>query len=392
MDPDVVERYLLLGLQLGQHIDGLVDAYYGPAELAERVRSQPLVPPAEIAREAAVLRKDVADIGDPQRARWLSAQLEGAAASAERLAGRPITYVEEIRRCYGIDLEPASEDELADAHLQLERLVPGTGSLRERYVAWRRTQEMPPDAVLPALEAVNREIRARTNTLYGLPEGEVVEMELVSNQPWSGFNYYLGGLRSRIAINTDVPVRPQFLVLAAAHEMYPGHHTEHAWKEALLVRGRDFLEESIFLIGTPQSLIAEGIATCALGALGAAAEYACAALLADMGWGYDVDLARAVRAVERPLSRAWHNFALMVHEYGRDVDEARAFVNRWVLDSEEEIAKRIEFVLHPVWRAYIVVYAVGERLVEAWTHGDPGRYRRLLTEQLTTVDLIRSRE
>jgi hypothetical protein len=139
-------------------------------------------------------------------------------------------------------------------------------------------------------------------------------------------------------------------------------------------------------------LIAEGIATCALGALGAAAEYACAALLADMGWGYDVDLARAVRAVERPLSRAWHNFALMVHEYGRDVDEARAFVNRWVLDSEEEIAKRIEFVLHPVWRAYIVVYAVGERLVEAWTHGDPGRYRRLLTEQLTTVDLIRSRE
>jgi len=27
-----VERYLLLGLRLGRHVDGLVDAYYGPPE------------------------------------------------------------------------------------------------------------------------------------------------------------------------------------------------------------------------------------------------------------------------------------------------------------------------------------------------------------------------
>jgi hypothetical protein len=295
--------------------------------------------------------------------------------------------LEEIRRCYGIAPEPATEDELAEAHRQLEKLIPGTGSLRERYQEWRRAHEVPREAVLPALEAVNREIRARTKVLYGLPEGEAVELELVSNQPWSGFNYYLGGLRSRVAINTDVPIRAPFLVMAAAHETYPGHHTEHAWKEALLVRDRDFLEESIFLIDTPQSLIAEGIATCALGALGADAEYACAALLAEKGWGYDVDLSRAVREAEKPLGRAWHNVALMVHEYGRSVDDAREFANRWVLDSEDEIGKRLEFVLHPVWRAYIVVYSVGERIVEAWTNSDPGRYRRLLTEQLTTSDL-----
>ncbi len=33
----VVERYLLLGLRLGRHLDGLVDAYYGPPVLARRV-------------------------------------------------------------------------------------------------------------------------------------------------------------------------------------------------------------------------------------------------------------------------------------------------------------------------------------------------------------------
>jgi len=31
----LVDRYLTLGLHLGRHIDGLVDAYYGPPSLAE---------------------------------------------------------------------------------------------------------------------------------------------------------------------------------------------------------------------------------------------------------------------------------------------------------------------------------------------------------------------
>ena len=40
-----VGRYLLLGLGVGRHIDGLVDAYYGPPALAERVAQAPLTDP-----------------------------------------------------------------------------------------------------------------------------------------------------------------------------------------------------------------------------------------------------------------------------------------------------------------------------------------------------------
>ena len=40
-----------------------------------------------------------------------------------------------------------------------------------------------------------------------------------------------------------------------AHETYPGHHTEHAWKEQRLVREGGFLEESLLMIGTPQATI-----------------------------------------------------------------------------------------------------------------------------------------
>lgn len=268
MDQELADRYILLGLRLGRHVEGLVDAYYGPPEPAARVAAEPAVPTAELIREAGELRSVLDGLGDSPRARWLCAQVDGLSATAERLEGRSLTYREEVRRCYGVEVELASEEELAEAHDRLAAVLPGRGPVRERYQAWLAALELWPDAVMPVLKEVGEELRARTRDIYGLPVGEAVEMEAVSNQPWAGFNYYLGGLRSRVAVNTDLPVRVDSLVAMAAHESYPGHHTEHSWKEALLVMARGQLEESIFLIGTPQCLISEGIATNALEALG----------------------------------------------------------------------------------------------------------------------------
>lgn len=384
---DVAERYLLLGLRLGRHIDGFVDAYYGPPALAERVEAEPLAPPAQLADEAAALQDEAAALDDPQRARWLAAQLEGLAATAERLDGRPVSFVEEVRRCYGVAPEPADEEELAEAHRRLDELLPGTGPVAERYRAWRE-RGLPRDALLPAVERLRAALCARTEALFGLPEGEAVDVELVSNEPWAGFNHYLGGLRSRVVINTDIPPRPEALPDYTAHEIYPGHHTEHAWKEALLVRGRGCLEESIFLTGTPQSLISEGIAKTSLAILGDDAERACSELLAEVGAPYDLELVHALHEAETTIARIAHNVALMLHEQGRSRGEARDFALRWSLRPAPEVEKMLDFGLHPVWRAYVVVYEVGERLVSAWTGGDPARYRRLLTEQLTTADLF----
>ena len=80
--------------------------------------------------------------------------------------------------------------------------------------------------------------------------------------------------------------------------------------------------------------------------------------------------------------------ARMIHVEGRALDDARAYVRRWALRPAEEVEKVIEFVTHPTWRSYVVVYETGRRLVEAWCGGDPARFRRLLTEQLTTADIL----
>ncbi len=387
MDERFLERYLLLGLRLGKQVDGIVDAYYGPAELARQGAEGGLTPPSALAGEASSMRRELEGDSSP-RAQWLAAQLDGLAAVAERLDGRTVSYTEEVRRCYGIEAKAANVDEFEAAHKAVAALLPGSGPVRDRYQRWQSQNTVPVDKLLLAIRAVNDVLRERTRAVYGLPDGEAIEVDLVSNEPWAAFNYYQGGLRSRVVVNTDVPIRAHPMASTAAHESYPGHHTEHAWKETLLVRGEGRLEESIQLIGAPQCVISEGVATNALEALGDGAEEICESALADVGVGYEVALARAVREAVGPLDRVTTNAALMLYEGGADVTEIRDFCRRWRLDTDERIAKNIEFMLHPVWRTYTVIYAVAEDLVRSWTRGDSTRFKRLLTEQLTPADLV----
>ena len=263
MSEDLVERYLDLGLALGRHVEGFVDAYYGPPELAERVAAEPLRSLRRISIDLRSLLGDL-DAGagdlDVSRRRWLRAQVVGLRTSALKLAGEPIRYADEVEACYGVRPRHVEEDEFAEAHRLLDEVVPGTGPLAERYAWWRESQAVPVDKLEAAVASLTEDFRERTRKLFGLPDDESVEWELVGDKPWAGFNYYLGELRSRVAVNTDLPVLSLTLAQLVAHETYPGHHTEHVRKEVGLVRRRRYLEETIFLVGTPQCLVAEGLA------------------------------------------------------------------------------------------------------------------------------------
>jgi hypothetical protein len=375
----VVEDYLLLGLRLGRHIDGFVDAYYGPPELAAQVEAEEPRPPAELAADAAGLAAETDDV-------WLRAQLLGCETTARRLAGEPLGWLDEVERCYGVRLERTDESRFAAAHERLDAALPGDGELAERWRAWTDAQIVPPEQLLPAAARLEELLRERTRELVGLPEREAVEVEAVRNEPWSAFNYYLGGRRSRVAVNTDLPVFSWRLPALIAHEMYPGHHTEHAWKEALLVDEDGRLEETIFLTGTPQAVVSEGIASLAPELV--AADEAGKSGYAELGIPYDAETAAAVRAPRDELELVSVNAAYLLHVDGRPPDEVRDYIVHWSLTTPERAAKSIEFLTHPTWRAYVGCYSSGYELCKRFVDGDARRFRTLLTEQLTTSDLV----
>lgn len=413
MTSNVVERYLALGLAMDRHIDGFVDAYYGPRTLASRVAMAPVAPPERLVADARALIAAIdagEPLGDPEdesewggnrvdtvpdagtdaaRRHFLRSQAIGLLTTARKLAGEPIEYADEVQACYGVRPKRFEEDEFEAAHRRLEEVVPGSGPLLERYIAWRESQAIPTDRLQLAIASLAEDLRERTHMMFGLPEGEHVDFELVKDKPWGGFNYYLGGLRSRVEINTDLPVLSTSLAHLVAHEAYPGHHTEHSRKEAGLVRRRRWWEESIAIIGTPQNLLAEGLADLGLEVvMGSRPEAAIAEHLRPLGISYDPDVVAVVRDAAEALGGVRANAAFRLLEDRADPDAVVEEVARWGLTSQARAKKSVEFLLHPTWRAYISCYVEGLPLCREFVAGDPARFARLVTEQLTPQDLI----
>lgn len=387
-----VEEYLRLGLDLGRHVDGFVDAYYGPAQLKQDAEEGPPQPPAALAERGRRLLSDLETDGElePLRRTWLAGQVRGLWTSARKLAGEEIGYLDEIEACYGVRPSRPDEEEFAEAHRRLDAVLPGTGgNLADRYNSWREAQVVPPEKLEAAIHSLADDFRERTARAFGLPDGERVDFVLEQNKPWSGFNYYLGDLRSRVAMNTDLPIISLTLAHVVAHESYPGHHTEHCRKEVGLVRQRQQMEESIFLVGTPQCLIAEGLADLGLEVIaGERPEPLVEEHLKPLGIPYDAGTAAEAAQAGEKLGAVVGNAAIGIHDQGWSADQAVAYVQRWGLRPEKRAAKAVEFMTDPTWRAYQFCYIDGFRLCRRFVGGDPARFQRLISEQLLPSQLV----
>jgi hypothetical protein len=377
------EEYLLLGLRLGKHVDGLVDAYYGPPELKEQVDAEKTTPAPLLAAEADVLLAATPD-------GWLADQVKGCATYAHVLAGDDASYSDEVEGCYGVRPSRTPEDVYRAVHDELDALLPGDGTLYERRQAWRKRHLVDGDLAVPVLQEVLPVLRERTAALLELPPGEELMLEPVTDEPWWAFNYYLGDLRSRVVLNIDVPTTGLDLVHLAGHEVYPGHHTEHAVKEQLLIRDQGKIEEGIQLVPTPQAVLSEGIAeTGADLILDDAGKEEAYAILRRHGVELDDPaLAERISRASESLRTVSLNAALMIHEEGVSVEEAEAYVERWSLVPPEQAKHSVGFVVDPTWRAYVITYSAGRDLCRAYVDGDPARFRTLLTEHVRIGDLV----
>jgi hypothetical protein len=406
-EPDpIASDYLLLGLRLDQHLPGLIDAYYGPASLKAQVELEPKRSPAALRDDAASLQARVAEeIDAPDRRTWLTAQLAALEAQAAVLAGDTVPYEDLVAKTFDFEPRRVPETVLDAAAARIDELLTGPGDLATHLEAWDATVEIPVDRLPAALDWLVDRFRARAAELFGLPNGERLRIGLVRNQPWSAYAWYDGGLHSRIDINTDLPSRVPDLAHTVAHEAYPGHHLEHAWKDADLVEERRRVESSILLINTPECLISEGLADLGVefafpaherpGVLEELFELAGLALAADPVRRRET--AELAAALVEPRATLWAskvNAALMLHVDGAPREEVLEYLVRAGRYSRADAEKRLEFLVHPLWRTYTFVYSEGETLLRRWVHAvpeadRPARFARLLHEQLTP-GMIRS--
>jgi hypothetical protein len=375
------ERYLLLALRLGRHVDGLVDSYYGPAELQQQVEAEGTIDAAQLAADGDALLAELSD-------GWLYDQVKGCATYAHVLAGDDISYVDEVEGCYGVRPELVDTSVYEEVHAKLDELLPGHGSLFERRQGWRKQHLVDGALAVPVLNDLLPILREAARGFVELPEGEALTLDPVTGEPWWAFNYYQGDLRSRVVMNIDVPTTGLDLIHLAAHEVYPGHHTEHAVKEQLLARDQGAIEESLQFVPTPQAVVSEGIAETGEDLLDDETRAAAYDVLRKHGIAVSPELGERISKTLEPLRSVGLDAALMIHQHGASHEEAQAYIERWNLVPPDQAKHSVSFATDPTWRAYVVTYSAGRDLCRAYVDGDPARFTKLLTEHVRIGDLL----
>lgn len=386
---NIARDYILLAFAIDQYLPGYIDAYFGPEDVRTEAMTRGKLPLPALVTEAERLTQAIESGGlEIQRSEFLTAQVAAMRATLGLLSGQQLPLAREVELLYGLAPAWMEEDLFAEAHHQLELLLPPGGSLRERMTTYKRRAEVSPAVAEPLLNEIRLRLRTLARQRFSLPHEEDFEIAMVTGKPWSGYNWFLGSAHSRVEINTDLPLRATNFLTLIAHEGYPGHHTELVFKEMRLMYEKTWQEHGIALINSPSCAISEGIANCALDTILTPSEQTAweTELFAKAGLQLEVALVQQVREALKPLARVTGNAAFLLHERGATPAETAAYLEKWNLTSPAEAQKSVEFISHPLYRSYIFNYTLGMQLLERLFQLKGNRqtwFNRLLTEPVT---------
>lgn len=377
-----------------------VDYYYGPPEWKAAIEHEAETPAPDLVRAATALLDTLPEQDFKEhRALYLSKQVVALETVCRKLNGETFAFEDEVQRCFDIRPTWTPETLFEEAHALLDDALPGQESIFERLQALRSRYNLPREKAgltLDFMRQAMNEARRRVLAFAILPQGEEIELAVVSDKVFGGENWYLGKYRSRVELNTDLPINLRGLMNLVCHEGYPGHHTEFALKERSLYRERGYMEQAISPIISPQSVISEGIATTAFDMVFTdvdSEQWAREHLYPAAGIEpVDIDTEKFRRANELMMGISG-NARFMLSD-GRPDEEVKQYLMRYGLMPKEYAQKNLEFLRDPFREGYIFTYFYGRRLMKPWLQGDDRLqvFTRFLTEQICPSDLVKMPE
>ena len=399
---DAIARdYVQLSLTIGEKEEGYIDAYYGPPELQAAAETEaPKLMLPELMKRTDALAARVASQQpeglDARRAAFLTAQLTAAKTRLRMMAGEKLSFADEAKGLFGVTPEIKPLGSYDPVLARIEALVPGPGPLSARIDAFQDRFTIPAARLKPVFDAAIAECKRRTLEHIALPKDERFDMAFVTGKSWSGYNYYQGKATSRIEINTDLPIRISRAVDLGCHEGYPGHHVLNALLEERLVKGKGWIEFSVYPLYSPQSLIAEGSGNYGIDLAFPGNERLAyeTRVLYPLAGLPTADAGRYAGLQEAMTALAGARFTIAREFLEGRIDEAEAvrLVQRYQLVSPERAKQSVAFTKQ--YRSYVINYGLGQDMVRADVEAaGPSpqarwkRMERLLSEPTLPSDL-----
>jgi hypothetical protein len=374
----IAEEYVKLVLALGQHDRDYVDAYYGPPAWKTEAAAGKMDLAGIAAKAAdlgARLEREAAPSEEMEllRLHYLQRQLSALGARVRMLRGERLSFDAESKALYDAVAPTLPESHFQQILDRLEKRFPGNGPLVDRYEAFRRSFVIPTAKLDQVFQKAIQACGERTRQHITLPAGEKFTVEYVTNKSWSGYNWYQGGFRSLIQVNTDLPIYIDRAVDLACHEGYPGHHVYNVLLEQHLVKDRGWIEFTVYPLFSPQSLIAEGTANFGIEVAFPGHErvdFERRVLFPAAG----LDPARAaeyyeVQGLVDQLAYAGNEAARRYLDGKIDAAQAAAWLERYALMAHDRAVQRVKFF--DQYRSYVINYNLGKDMVRRYieSHG-----------------------
>ena len=234
--------FLLLALRINKHKIGYVDFYIGPKKLRKVVDNEEITSPKKLLTDCSTLQEKLLIQGyHKARERYIEKTILAMRTSIEILNGIDIPIQDQFLKFYDVPLQPVNEAELVNLKEEISEVYGGSGSLEQRMNKLRVRRTVPGVKVFNLFKKALSIVKVRTRELFVdlLPRNESININLLKkinkdDVKWVYYNWYLGNYRSRIDVNPNFNMYWTTLLPAAAHEGYPGHHTEFSVKEQLL--------------------------------------------------------------------------------------------------------------------------------------------------------------
>jgi len=368
---ELVERYILLVLALAEHDEDYLDTYFGPEYIREEAKRRGKVDLETLVEETGELISEIreSDRFEAGRKEYLLAQLRALQTTMRMELGESMSVAEKVENIYGFTPQRVDEREFDEANRLLDASLPGKGSIDERTKAYEDMMRISGEKLETLSTFVMHEVRERTRERFGLPDGEHIDIELVTDRPYTAALYYKGERGSIMELNTVAPFFfLHLLTNLMAHELYPGHHTEFCLKESHLIRNQGWHELWVIPTLSPQVFMAEMIATHARGMIMTDDDYTnwlhrellprSKLMVSDLGEPVQMLMAY------RMLAPVGLNAVFMYWDDKAGEEELKNYFIKYDHYSEEQADHAVRLTMHPIFHINRFTYNPSYRLLE----------------------------
>jgi hypothetical protein len=403
----LAEKYVRLGLNIGQYDPDFVDAYYGPGSLKPFVARQAAFPKDSFLSAVDLLKTQLYQLSNESkddtvriRAQWIARQLTAFSRRIKIFSGEYDAFDRESKELFDVVAPAYPEKYYQSLVAQLDSLIPGKSTVQDRFQQLANRFIIPKDKLDTVFKTAIAEARKRTLQHYALPATESFTLEYVSGKPWMGYNWYKGNYVSLIQISADLHIFIEKAIDLACHEGYPGHHVYNMLLEKNLYHDRGWVEISLYPLFSPQSLIAEGSANYGIEIAFPGEEktsFTKNILLPLAGLDTTgIDTYFKALAIKGQLNYARN-------EVGRgllDGSMSDSIATQWLLNytllNQEAAVKGLQFIKKN--RTYVINYNYGQDLIKNYISADAHEtqqdkrwesFGRLLSNEITPTDLLK---